>query len=62
MFRTASPFRLHGRAPLLIALLACLLALPTVLGLVHSNAAAIRRQENRRMAVRPPLQILRGAK
>lgn len=60
MFRTASPFRLHGHAPLLIALLVCLLALPTVLGLVHSNAAAIRRQENRRMAVRPPLQMLRS--
>ena len=43
-------FRLLGKTPLPIAVLVCVLALPALVGRIHSNAGAIRAQENRKMA------------
>lgn len=55
-----SPFRLHGKAPLLIALIVGLLALPPVVGLIDNNAQAIRTMEHRDIAAWPPLRLLQS--
>ena len=54
-------FRLLGKTPLLIAALVCALALPALVGRIHSNAGAIRAQENRKMATLPPLLLFRNS-
>lgn len=54
-------FRLLGKTPLLIAVLVCVLALPALVGRIHSNAGAIRAQENRKMATLPPLLLFRNS-
>lgn len=59
MPRPNTPFRLFGRAPLLLAALVCLLALPGLIGFLHSNARAIQEGENRNMAALPPFKLWR---
>ena len=59
MGHNSSAFRLHGRAPLLITLLVCLISLPAIVGWERSSASASREMENRNMATLPPLQLLR---
>lgn len=59
MPRPNTPFRLFGCAPLLLAALVCLLALPGLIGFLHSNARAIQEGENRGMAPRPPFKLWR---
>ena len=54
-----SPFRFHGRVPLLLALVIGLLALPGLTGLLHDNAQAIRDREQRRMAEWPDAALWR---
>ena len=54
-----STFRFHGRTPLLMALLVCLISLPAIVGWKHSDTRATSELENRNMATLPPLQLLR---
>lgn len=52
-------FRYHGRAPLLITLVVCLISVPAIVGWERSNARATREMENRNMAAMPELRLLR---
>ena len=59
MDASTRPFRLFGRAPLLLAVLACVLSLPAIVGLARGNAQIIREEEHRDMAAFPPLSLWR---